>query len=103
MSFRPESFRSNAEDLVALFDQVAEMEQRYSSIRLPIRMIAGTHDTIVLSTIHAMSLEAKVPGARLRYVPGAGHPIHHFAPELISAEIRAIENPPAAAGMKSLA
>ncbi len=89
--FRPATFRSNAEDLVSLYDQVTEMEDHYHEIKVPLRMLAGTHDTVVLSTIHAFSLEQKVADASLKYLPQIGHPLHHGAFAEIEQELKLLE------------
>lgn len=75
--FRPGAFTATAEDLVELYDEITLMEPHYSTISQPVRMLAGTHDTTVLSTIHCMGLERKVADTTLEYIPHVGHTVHH--------------------------
>ncbi|WP_306253869.1 alpha/beta fold hydrolase [Parvularcula sp. IMCC14364] len=89
--FRPRTFKANAETLIRLYPQIARMEAQYETLSLPLRMLAGTHDAVVLSTIHGMSLRNKVPGATLRYVSGVGHPLHHFCRKEIREELAELE------------
>ena len=81
--FRPGTFRANAEVLASLHPQISKMEKEYADLKVPLRMLAGTHDAVVLSTIHGMSLKDKVAGATLRYVSNTAHTLHHFClPEI---------------------
>ncbi|MCI5043691.1 MAG: alpha/beta hydrolase [Aquisalinus sp.] len=85
--FRPDTFRANAEVIANLYPQISTMEKEYTKLKVPLRMLAGTHDAVVLSTIHGMSLRKKVVHATLRYIPQTGHPLHHFCLSEIREEL----------------
>ncbi len=85
--FRPTAFKSNCEDIKALYGEITELQDRYAELSMPVRMVAGSHDTSVLSTIHAFSLRKAITKADLRYVENIGHPLHHHAAEEIFEEI----------------
>jgi pimeloyl-ACP methyl ester carboxylesterase len=89
--FRPRAFKASAADIVALYDQVVEMEPHYKTINVPVRLICGTHDTAVLSTIHSRSLTQEIAGATLRYAAQTGHPVHHFAQDAVLEELAEID------------
>ena len=89
--FRPTAFRSTAEDLVGLYDEITNMEPHYGAIRQPVHMLAGTHDTTVLSTIHCFGLKAKVADTSLRYLENVGHTVHHSCADEVEQLLAAID------------
>lgn len=89
--FRPAAFRSTAEDLVGLHDEITAMEPLYGSIRQPVHMLAGTHDTTVLSTIHCFGLKAKVADTSLQFLDNTGHTIHHSCSSEVEKLLAAID------------
>jgi pimeloyl-ACP methyl ester carboxylesterase len=52
-------------------------------LRLPVLLIFGTEDHVVLPT-HAERLAARLPDARLVMVPGAGHVTNEEAPDVVN-------------------
>jgi pimeloyl-ACP methyl ester carboxylesterase len=83
---RASSLRANADQVNALRPQLVEMEQRYSTLTLPIELIHGDADTVVPLTIHSQPLSLLLPNAHLSVVPGLGHMPHHAAlPEVLQA------------------
>ncbi|GGD03819.1 alpha/beta fold hydrolase [Aquisalinus flavus] len=89
--FRPMAFRSTGEDLVGLYDEITKMEPHYGSIRQPVHMIAGTHDTTVLSTIHCFGLKAKLADTSLQFLDNTGHTIHHSCSGEVEKLLAAID------------
>lgn len=81
--FRPHDFKSNAEDLAKLKPQLIEMSRRYSEIRIPTAILAGTNDRTVSPARHSERLAGDIPGARLDLLPDTGHALHHAERELI--------------------
>jgi pimeloyl-ACP methyl ester carboxylesterase len=84
---RPESFRSNAEDVAALLSQVADQATRYGSITAPMLIITADTDTVVSPVIHSETLVKAVPGAKLIRIEGAGHAPHQTRPERVTPAI----------------
>ena len=60
-----------------------------ASIRVPVRILAGTADQIVDPKRHAEPLAAMLPEADLTELTGLGHMIHHVAPEAVLAAVDA--------------
>jgi len=89
--FRPTAFRSTGEDLVGLYDEITNMEPHYGSMRQPVHMLAGTHDTTVLSTIHCFGLKAKVADTSLQFLDNVGHTIHHACGDEVEKLLSAID------------
>lgn len=75
--FRPDAFRSNAEDLRRLKAQIIDQQSDYAQIRTPTTIAAGLADTTVSPAIHAEELARDIDGAELVRLDGAGHPLHH--------------------------
>ena len=65
----------------------AEVERRLGDVRVPVGVVWGEEDTW-LDPSQAKTLAGKIPGAELRFVPGAGHFVMEDAPEEV-AEILA--------------
>ncbi|WOI52076.1 alpha/beta hydrolase [Parvularcula sp. LCG005] len=91
LTFRPSRFYNNAEDIVRLYEQLAAMEHRYGTIRVPVEIVAGTHDMTVVISIHARRLEDQIEQAQLRVVDAGGHALHHTHPEETVAAIARVD------------
>jgi len=78
----------------AFYRQIAQMDQRYTDelepryaqIRCPVRILWGEEDTWI-PIERGRELAARIPGATLRNVPGAGHLVQEDAPEAIVAAL----------------
>jgi pimeloyl-ACP methyl ester carboxylesterase len=84
---RPNTFYSNARDLVLLERFIAAQVPRYTDLRAPTIIIAGDRDTLVSPEINARALAATLPCAKLVLLKGIGHMLHHAAPEAVMAAI----------------
>ena len=90
MVLTPKRFRANANDIAVLRDFVVEQSKRYGEIAVPVTIITGDKDQIVLPWVHSEGLarDIKDPRTRLIYLKDAGHMPHHDAAELFAEEIR---------------
>ncbi len=78
----------------AFYRQIAQMDQRYTDeiearygeIRCPVTILWGEQDSWI-PLERGRELAARMPGARLRTVPAAGHLLQEDAPEAIVAEL----------------
>jgi len=57
------------------------IEERYSSIRVPVGILFGKNDQILDHALHGVAMQSKVPGLVLSLVDG-GHMLPLSAPEL---------------------
>jgi len=73
---RPAAFGHNATDVASLYAFVKQQAPRYRGIRLPVAIISGSADTIVLTDIHSRSSAREIRGATLTILPGVGHAPH---------------------------
>jgi len=88
---RPREFIANAWDLVTLRAAMAEQAPRYGTITAPITIIAGDVDKTVSTHIHSQPLAKTAKNTKLIVLNGVGHMIQFAAPELVVAEIEAME------------
>ena len=75
---RPREYQDNAQDVASLYDFVAEQAPRYPQLTLPVAVITGDTDSVVLRHIHSDGLARDIKGATLQVIAGEGH-APHFA------------------------
>ncbi|MFC4003908.1 alpha/beta fold hydrolase [Prauserella oleivorans] len=63
-----------------------EIELRYGELDLPVRVHWGAADTW-LPIDRGRELAARIPGATLRVIPDAGHPVQEDAPATLTASL----------------
>jgi pimeloyl-ACP methyl ester carboxylesterase len=71
---------------------VAAMRGRYEHLRLPVTIMAGTHDRVVDVDGHARWFHEEIPQSELRLIPGAGHMFHYAAPEQVADAIATVSD-----------
>jgi pimeloyl-ACP methyl ester carboxylesterase len=84
---RPAQFLANAQDIAALKPFVAAQAPRYGEIGIPTVILTGTADTTVSPQIHARTIAAAMPHARLIMLAGIGHMPHHVATDAVIAAV----------------
>lgn len=96
LTLRPEVVRANLRQVHRLKPALVAMAPHYGSLRLPIELVHGTRDRVVPLEVHARPFAARVPSAHLHEIAGAGHMVHHAAPQ---ATLRAITRAARRAGL----
>jgi pimeloyl-ACP methyl ester carboxylesterase len=89
----PEAFRANAEDMVALTQQLQEQQRLYPCYKPPLTIIMGKDDKIVSPVIHARTLAKQIPHALLIEMDHTGHLPHYADPEHVTDEILKLTGP----------
>jgi pimeloyl-ACP methyl ester carboxylesterase len=84
---RPEHLRSASVDNTLMIPFAAKLQHRYRELKVPVTVISGSEDQVVDFGRHAQRLSDEVPQADLVSVPGAGHMVHHFAPDLVAGAV----------------
>jgi pimeloyl-ACP methyl ester carboxylesterase len=87
---RPGQIHAEAQDAVTMVPAVAAMQERYRDLRLPVTIMAGSHDRIVGVDGHAGWFHQALPGSELQLIPGAGHMFHYAVPEQVADAIAAV-------------
>jgi pimeloyl-ACP methyl ester carboxylesterase len=75
LALRPCSFVGASADLMAAHADLGEMTARYKELTMPLGILFGTADRVLDPAVHGNGLLAKVPGADLELIEGAGHMI----------------------------
>jgi pimeloyl-ACP methyl ester carboxylesterase len=88
MMLRPEQIRAGASESALMVPTVAGLQERYAELTTPLTIMAGAEDRFVDTDRQSVALHRLLPHSRLRIVRGAGHMVHHTAPEAALAAIR---------------
>jgi pimeloyl-ACP methyl ester carboxylesterase len=83
MALRPESLRAVGEESAMLLPLTLAMQKQYAKLSVPAAIVAGTHDRYVGARAHSHRLHLALPGSTYIPVVGAGHMVHHAAPEVL--------------------
>lgn len=83
MALRPEPLRAVGEESAMLLPLTLAMRQQYAKLSVPVAIVAGTHDRYVGTQGHSHRLHLALPGSTYLPVVGAGHMVHHAAPEVL--------------------
>ncbi len=81
LAARPGSLQANGEDLVAAKREVTAQQDRYPQLKIPVAIMVGDHDGVVMANVHGLKLAEKLPNVKLDVVQGAGHLPHEAAPD----------------------
>ena len=89
MAVRPSQLRAASMDGALMIPGAVSLRDRYGDLALPVTVMAGEGDRVVFARM-ARRLAAVLPGSQLRTVPGAGHMVHHSAPDQVVQAIQAV-------------
>lgn len=79
----PPAMKANADDLVSAKREVIAQQGRYPDLKMPIAILSGDSDSVVLTSIHSEGLKATLPGTRLVILPNVGHLPQESAPDMV--------------------
>jgi pimeloyl-ACP methyl ester carboxylesterase len=98
LAMRPSQIRASAAETALMIPAARQLGGRYHELRMPVGIMAGAEDQIVSVRRHSERLREELPGSELRLVPGAGHMVHHTAPEAVLELIAHLESRTSPAG-----
>ena len=87
---RPEPIRASASESALLVPSAAGL-QPIRELSLPVAILAGADDRFVDTGRQSGELHRMLPRSCFRTVPGAGHMVHHTAPEAALAAVDAAQ------------
>lgn len=87
MSLRPSQLRASAAESGLMIPSAGLLASRYHELSMPLTIIAGEDDRIVDTWHQSVRLHDALPASQLQVVPGAGHMVHHVAPQQVMAAI----------------
>jgi pimeloyl-ACP methyl ester carboxylesterase len=88
LGLRPRSFYNTSSDMRAVNLDLGKLVARYSSLRVPVRILYGTSDQVLDHQLHGEALKAKSSMVSVEFVPG-GHMLPISAPDLTAKFIKA--------------
>lgn len=87
MALRPSQLRAAAAESAMMIPAAMQLGRRYASLTVPTVILAGDGDRIANFGRQSERLHGLIQGSELRRVEGAGHMIHHSAPDSVVAAI----------------
>ena len=93
MMVRPIQLRANAEDAAFMVPQAKASSERHHELRMPVAIVAGADDKVIDVEAHSARLHRELAGSTLAVVAGAGHMVHHAAPDDVVAAVDGFEMP----------
>jgi pimeloyl-ACP methyl ester carboxylesterase len=84
---RPWHLRAASADAALMIPAAAELQHRYRELSTPTVIVTGRDDQIVDVGRHARRFHGDLAGSALVEVPGAGHMVHHLAPDRIAEAV----------------
>jgi pimeloyl-ACP methyl ester carboxylesterase len=71
-SLRPLAFINASTEMMAVEQDLPPLQERWSAIRVPVFVLHGEGDRVLAWREHALALQAKLPQAQVKIIPG-GH------------------------------
>jgi len=87
LGLRPRSFHNTSSDMRAVNLDLGKMVARYSSLRVPVRILYGTGDEVLSHQVHGEAMKAKSSMVSVELVAG-GHMLPITAPDLTAEFIK---------------
>jgi pimeloyl-ACP methyl ester carboxylesterase len=95
MALRPSQIRATSVDGALMIQGARALRDRYKDLTLPVTIIAGQGDRIVLNRM-AERLHACIPHSVLRIVAQGGHMVHHLDPQAVADAVEHVATEPRA-------
>lgn len=89
MALRPSQLRATSADGALMIPGALAMRQDYKDLTLPAVIIAGQGDKVVFKR-SSEHLAAEIRGSVLQIVGGAGHMVHHLAPQQVAQAVEGL-------------
>lgn len=87
---RASNWKANAADMAQVNRHLADQEIRYSEIRMPVEILAGPDDTVLLTPRHSGAIAQTLPDAELTLIETAGHNLHHAHAEAVAQAVDSV-------------
>jgi pimeloyl-ACP methyl ester carboxylesterase len=83
MTLRPSQIRAEAAEAALMVPAAAALSGRLPELKLPVTIIAGRGDELVDIEDQSQRLSEALPQSRFVPIAGAGHMVHHTAPDAV--------------------
>ena len=82
-ALQPKQLRAVGREAALAAPVTAAMRKLYFTLKVPTAVIAGSDDRYVSTRAHSRRLHEALTHSSYKEVPGAGHMVHHAAPEAV--------------------
>jgi len=89
---RPKTWIANARDMARVNEHLSLQEPRYHDVAHTTVFLAGKGDTVLWSHRHSAVTASRMPRAEMRWLKGAGHNLHHHAPDAVAQAVRDVRD-----------
>lgn len=83
LALRPGQVRAAAADTGLMVPGAARLARRWRELKMPVAIVSGDGDKIANIGRQSERLHAQIAGSTLQRLPGAGHMLHHTAPDAV--------------------
>lgn len=80
---RPDRLVADGENANLLWTDLARSAVLYPLCRAPVHILSGSGDIVTNQTLHGRGAALLIPGARLQWLRGEGHMLHHFRQDAV--------------------
>jgi pimeloyl-ACP methyl ester carboxylesterase len=87
LSLRPLTLKASAAESAMMTLQATRLLPREKTVAVPVVVVAGEQDRMVMTGWHSRRVAQRIPNATLKTVPDAGHMVHHTATREVLAAI----------------
>lgn len=87
LAFRPSQIRAEAAEAGMMIPAAASLNNRLGELDLPVTLIAGAGDKMVLPGPQSERLHKALPGSRLHMIEDAGHMVHYTSTDAVAAAV----------------
>jgi pimeloyl-ACP methyl ester carboxylesterase len=89
LSFRPSQLRASAAESGLMRREAARLTARLPALAVPTLIVGGEDDRLIDFAHQSKWLASRLAAAELLPIKGAGHMVHHTAPDEVAAAIEA--------------
>jgi pimeloyl-ACP methyl ester carboxylesterase len=93
MALRPAQLGAAAAESGMMISAAERLSKRYAEITMPVALIAGSGDLVVMAEDHSVRLHKEISHSELTLEDGVGHMAHYAAPERIMAAVEKLATP----------
>ncbi|MGZ5198510.1 MAG: alpha/beta fold hydrolase [Telluria sp.] len=87
---RPKAVHAQAADTAMMVPAAMALSKRYGELKVPVTLIAGTQDMMVLTSGNSERLQRELHDAQLDLEPGVGHMTNYADPERVLKAVDAM-------------
>jgi pimeloyl-ACP methyl ester carboxylesterase len=95
MALRPGQLYASASETAMMQGAASELAPQFERLKVPVTLVAGSADRLVSTKAQTQRLHKAIRTSKLHLVKGAGHMVHHEAPDEVVMAIREALKEPA--------